>query len=85
MTKISNIVRGVTSEVGRGAKYFNDKLESGDRSIKVWGFTESDYDMLEARFQNAGYGVKRVTTPGIAFAGRLYARPQTRLHVRMPA
>jgi hypothetical protein len=81
MTSISDIIRGVAAEVGRGNTYYNDKLKDGTRSIKVWGFHAQDYDILETRLMNAGYGVKRVKTPGEVYYGHRL-NGSTRLHVR---
>jgi hypothetical protein len=81
MTKVSNIVRGVMAEYGHHT-YFNDRLKSGDRSIKVWGLSQAGYDELERRFQNAGFGTKQIETPKMIWNGRLISGGNLRIHVR---
>ena len=78
--KVTAIINGVRAERG-GSAYFNDKLKSGARSIKVWGRSDSIYGIAAARLEKAGFAVKYVRTPGISFGGAFYSHPQTRLHV----
>ena len=42
---------------------FNDKMSTGGRSIKVWGWKAEDYDAAQAALEAAGYTVKRIVTP----------------------
>ena len=82
MTIVSDIVRGVMAEYGLRGYWFNDRMVSGDRSIKVLGLSTAGYAALTDRLQNAGYGVK----PALGIVrrrGGLTSRPQKRLHVRL--
>lgn len=50
---------------------FNDKMSTGGRSIKVWGWKEADYDEAQRLLEAAGYTVKRIVTP-VYNTGRIY-------------
>jgi hypothetical protein len=47
----------------KGHILFNDKMSTGGRSIKVWGWKKEDYDAAQAALEAAGYTVKRIVTP----------------------
>ena len=83
MTIVSDIVRGVMAEYGLRGYWFNDRMVSGDRSIKVLGLSTAGYAALTDRLQNAGYGVK----PALGIVRHQRAGlpwRQKRLHVRLP-
>ena len=43
-TKTGSIARAVIHMTGRGFCVFNDRLADGRRSLKVWGWTDRDYE-----------------------------------------
>lgn len=74
-SKVMKIVRGV-----KAGTYFNDKLKSGARSIKAWGWREADYDAAAVALFAAGYTVRKVqVTKWSSRMGERYT--QTRLHI----
>jgi len=81
MTIVSDIVRGVMAEYGTRGYWFNDRMVSGDRSIKVVGLSTAGYAALTDRLQNAGYGVKPALGDRRRSGGTEWR--QKRLHVRL--
>lgn len=78
MTKERKIITPVMKP---GNIVFNDKMSTGGRSIKVWGWKSADYDEAQRLLEAAGYTVKRVVTP-VYDAGRIYqSGGSIRLHV----
>lgn len=76
----SNITRIVRGAVGKGGVMYNDKLKSGVRSIKAWGWVEADYDAAAAALRAAGYTVRKVKFT--QWSNRVAMHyTQTRLHV----
>lgn len=72
---VMKIVRGV-----KAGTYFNDKLKSGVRSIKVWGWKEADYDAAVVALFAAGYTVRKVQFR--KWSNRMNEHyTQTRLHI----
>ena len=43
MKSAAKIVRGIVTVTGKGTAIFNDRLKTGGRSIKVWGWNERIY------------------------------------------
>ena len=41
----------------QGGYIFNDKLVDGTRSVKVWGWTDADYDNAKNMLERAGLAV----------------------------
>lgn len=41
---------------------FNDAMDNGGRSIKVWGWKEPQYDLAQKLLEENGYTVKRIKT-----------------------
>lgn len=80
-TKVANAVIELT---GRGWMKFNDKLKDGRRSLKVFGWTDEDYENAAKLLRVMGCEVVVVDFDSYSFrAGRNYV--QTRLHVKEPA
>jgi len=76
-SKTMKIVRGLA---GKNGYIFNDRLKSGKRSIKVWGWGKQDYAVAKAALEAAGLQVEMVTFK--KFSYRMAAHyTQTRLHV----
>lgn len=76
-TKTMRIVRKLA---GKDKTVFNDKLVGGERSIKVWGWREADYDIAMLMLFAAGCRVRKVLVKGYsARMARDYR--QVRLHV----
>ena len=42
ITKTTQVARKIMNK-GKGTYLFNDRLVDGRRSLKVWGWTDSDY------------------------------------------
>ena len=60
---------------------FNDPLDNGGRSIKVWGWDKSQYDAAQALLESYGYTVKQVVTPRKAVGKWYESGGKRRLHV----
>jgi hypothetical protein len=74
-------VRKLVDTLAKGKVVFNDKLENGGRSIKVWGWRSNDYAALQELLQSNGYTVKQVLTP-VKNVGKWYENGGSiRLHV----
>jgi hypothetical protein len=65
--------------MGRGTVLFNDRLQSGARSLKVWGWSNGDYLTAKRHLEDAGCTVKLVTVK-VPRANKT----RTRLHVTEP-
>ena len=79
-TKTGSIARAVIHMTGRGFCVFNDKLKDGTRSLKVWGWTDKDYEMARELLTRAGCQVQVVEFE--AYSARKGGRyTQRRLHV----
>ena len=50
-TRVAQVVRATT---GKGTQIFNDKLEDGTRSLKVWGWTRGEYFQAKQLLEQAG-------------------------------
>lgn len=57
---------------------FNDKLADGRRSVKVWGWTERDYDKAKVELEKAGLKVEVVDLYSYKYGSNFHTR---RLHV----
>lgn len=79
-TQTNRIARQVIAETGIGTVVFNDKLTDGSRSLKVWGWTITEYLQAKQRLEAAGCQVFLVqfATP-VNFGQSL--RSQIRLRV----
>ena len=63
---------------GRGTTMFNDKLEDGSRSLKVWGWTDADYRKAKRLLEAQGCKAELVTFRSFRWGGY---KMQTRLRV----
>jgi len=71
-TKSFGIIQALA---GKGAFIFNDKLKSGGRSIKVWGWSADDYLAAKTQLEAAGLPTKLVAnteSPGPSAPFRLH-------------
>ena len=71
--------RAVIAVTGKGHHIYNDKLKSGARSLKVWGWTDKEYVLAKTQLEQEGYEVKLVRFTSQSGYG--HKRTQTRLHV----
>ena len=78
-TKVAKAVTGIT---GNGGRVFNDKLKSGGRSLKVWGWKLGEYKLAKVMLQEHGCQVKLVEFTSNGWNGGMVAKKkQIRLHV----
>ena len=76
-SKAMRIVRGLA---GKDATVFNDRLQNGTRSFKVWGWNVKDYGQAKAALEAAGLQVKMVQQ--VKYSYRMASEYLlTRLHV----
>lgn len=66
-------------KVGNANVVFNDKLVGGRRSLKVWGWNESQYRQCKEILENQGCEVKLIRIKGTGWYNR--GRDVIRLHV----
>lgn len=59
ISKVRTIVNAVIAIKGTGTRVFNDPITNG-RSIKVWGWSEMDYQFAMSMLIKAGYRVTLV-------------------------
>ena len=78
-TKTGKIASAMIA-AGRGWGMFNDKMADGRRSLKVWGWDDSDYRKAKLLLEREGCKVEMVKTRTVNCGGRTL-RPSTRLHV----
>lgn len=79
MTK-TRLVAQLLMAQGRGTYVFNDRLVDDRRSLKVWGWGQSDYVEAKQMLEQAGCQVELVQfTARSPRSGQRYS--QTRLHV----
>lgn len=71
--KVAQVVKATT---GKGTKIFNDRLEDGARSLKVWGWDRGEYFQVKQMLEMAGCRAEIVE-----FVTRSFKRKQIRLHV----
>jgi ABC-type proline/glycine betaine transport system substrate-binding protein len=76
-TRIANTIKQAS---GKGTIVFNDKLKSGERSLKVWGWSDEQYTLAKAILEQLGCTVK-VVEVGPCPGYRNRTKPQTRLHI----
>ena len=74
-TKVAQVVKATT---GRGTVIFNDKLEDGTRSLKVWGWDRGQYFQAKQLLEQAGCEAELVEFMSWT---RGCKRKQIRLHV----
>lgn len=81
-TLTTKVARKIQNETGLGRNLFNDRLQDGSRSLKVWGWSDKQYKNAAQKLRNLGCEVKIV-----CFKSRSYGskHTQTRLHVVEPA
>ena len=74
-TRVAQVVKATS---GRGTVIFNDKLEDGTRSLKVWGWDRGNYVMAKQLLEQAGCQAELVEFLSYVRGGK---RKQIRLHV----
>jgi hypothetical protein len=57
MTKTMIITKAAQVITNRGRKVFNDRLLDGTRSLKVWGWTDIEYEVCRKLLVQAGLAV----------------------------
>ena len=74
-TKVAQVVKETS---GKGTTIFNDKLQDGTRSLKVWGWTRGEYFQAKQLLEQAG-----CTADIVEFMTRSWRarNKQIRLHV----
>jgi hypothetical protein len=77
-TKTRTIANAVKLVAGKGTNVFNDRLQDGTRSLKVWNWTDTEYKMAQDMLEQAGCTVRVVRVNGLPWTSRGL---QTRLHV----
>ena len=83
ITTTTKVAKKVIKKSGRGSVIFNDKLIDGRRSLKVWGWGETEYLKAKKKLEKKGCTVKVVKVKAYVY-GRTVSRMQTRLHVTEP-
>ena len=58
-TKTTKAMRSVSA--GKNYTYFNDVLQDGRRSLKVWGWSREQYDQCTTVLRAQGCGAEVVT------------------------
>ena len=84
ITTTTKVAKKVIKKSGRGSVIFNDKLIDGRRSLKVWGWGETEYLKAKKKLEKKGCTVKVVKVKSYPY-GSPMGRVQTRLHVTEPA
>jgi hypothetical protein len=81
LTKTGAIARAVIAMTGRGHMVFNDRLTDGRRSLKVWGWTDKDYETARELLTRAGCQVRveEFKAYSVRTGGRY---TQRRLHIQ---
>jgi len=82
-TLTTKVARKIMNKSGKGTMLFNDKLESGGRSLKVWGWGEKQYLKAKRKLEKKGCRVDVVVVKAYKY-GASADRMQTRLHVFEP-
>lgn len=72
--------RQVVNEIGNAGVVFNDKLADGRRSLKVWGWTRSEYVLAANKLREMGCKVEVVNFKR-RVPGRAMSKVTIRLHV----
>ena len=83
-TKTRQVARKIISakDPKKSFVVFNDRLADGRRSLKVWGWNETDYTKAAKMLKAMGCKVVKVKTPEAQSAYAWYSRQQrTRLWV----
>lgn len=83
LTKTGKVARKVINKTGKGTFVFNDKLQDGRRSLKVWGWSEAQYLKAKRKLEKKGCIVDLVKFKSTAYG--MYGRSgriQIRLHVK---
>ena len=78
-TKTGKIASAMIA-AGRGSTMYNDKLVGGRRSLKVLGWTQSDYRNAKRLLEQEGCKVEVVNLPDVV-PGYSAIEPYLRLHV----
>lgn len=80
-TKTRATARALSTSIGRGWMIFNDRLADGTRSLKVWGWQDTDYKTAKAMLEL--WGCKATLVEKVKYdprGGRNYT--MRRLHVQ---
>ena len=79
-TKTAIVAREIMN-TGKGTIMFNDKLADGTRSLKVWGWTESEYRAAKRKLEAMGCEVEMVKAPAYHDSRGNMRVCNTRLHI----
>lgn len=90
VTITRQVINQVNKELGLSLTSFVDKLKTGERSVKVWGWKEKDYDRAIQLLKDRNCKVKKVVYPKnrvlrwVTTLSPSYGKDQIRLHVIEP-
>ena len=84
MTKTTLVTKCVMAITGKGRVFFNDKLVDGTRSLKVWGWSDSEYYQAKEMLTKMGCKakVKQFPSRSIGFGPFVKRFIQVRLYVQ---
>ena len=77
-TLTTKVARKIMRKQGVGHTLFNDKLSTGERSLKVWGWGPVQYEKAKRKLEKKGCSVKLVSF--VSYKQKI----QIRLHVTEP-
>lgn len=77
-TLTTKVARKIMRKQGVGRTFFNDKLSTGERSLKVWGWGPAQYEKAKRKLEKKGCSVKLVSF--VNYKQKI----QIRLHVTEP-
>lgn len=80
-TLTTQVARKIMKKSGKGSVLFNDKLSTGGRSLKVWGWSEAQYLKAKRKLEKKGCEVQLVKFSSYHYSGR---KQVIRLHVTEP-
>ena len=60
-TLTTKVARKIMRKQGVGSILFNDKLSTGERSLKVWGWKVEQYQKAKRKLEKKGCTVKMVS------------------------
>ena len=81
ITKTTQVARAIIEERKKGGMLFNDKLKDGRRSLKVWGWSSSEYLEAKRRLEAMGCEVFVMQTPVFYDCRGGTRTSNTRLHI----
>lgn len=89
ITTTTKVAKKIIEKTGKGRTIFNDKLVDGRRSLKVWGWGESEYLKAKKKLEKKGCVVRVITikrrVPAWSLKPTAGSKFQIRLHVAEPS